>query len=68
MAVRAMARGTSSSQSRRKRPVNSKLDMNKARAIRNAASKGRTTVAELARKYDVHHSTIQSVIRNKTWI
>lgn len=59
-----MARNTRTNS--RRRPANAKLNMKVAQSIRSAAAKG-NGVCELARKYKVHHSTIQAVIANRTW-
>lgn len=50
---------------RRIRPANAKLSMAKANQIRKLSTNH--GVMELARKYNVHHSTIQSVLANETW-
>lgn len=50
----------------RYRPVNAKLNMQTARKIRTLHTKG-TGVCALARQFNVHHSTIQAVIQNRTW-
>ena len=50
----------------RHRPTNAKLNMQSARRIRSLRTKG-VGVCELARKFNVHHSTIQAVINNRTW-
>lgn len=52
---------------RARRPVNAKLNVAAVRRIRELSEQKKASVTELARKYNVHHSTIQAVIARETW-
>jgi hypothetical protein len=60
-------RWTTSRQNNRNRR-NNKLDVEKVRQIRAELSKGiRGTALRLSEKYNVHHSLIYRIKKNKTW-
>jgi hypothetical protein len=50
-----------------RRAITTKLDMEKARAIRKEYIFGETRMKDIGLKYGVHMNTIKDILDNKTW-